>query len=611
MGDSSLSLEENIFELLSEAKKLESSGGSFIEAATKYHESVYLMKRYIQRLPMTASEEPKRTLFREQIKHYENKANNLVLRPGEKIDSGDVCGVDLDAMSTIDPGKGVQRDELSKATNQQYVSRILRLVNQANRKLATALECDESSLSSSAGVQTVIDAYMEAAEGYLGALQMAEKHSGASHELHQIASAIKKRLNGALNRIEEIKHGKNGKSQTQQHSNQQQNTKIPDPSKSLTKEEVSVLKESSTTVSGLFLPWQDEDALELYNQTVHAVKHPQSISSRFKDPAGFLKLSDKQIPHFHIWARPDEIVRLRQQSGLRRGPMQRPVLINSVTPYTIKQQFVTDCSFIASLCVTATLERRMKRPIITSSIYPQTTAQQPIYNPIGKYMVKLWLNGVARCVVIDDLLPIDQYGNLLCSLTTDAATSPYLELWVCLIEKAYMKLCGGYDFPGSNSGVDLFSLTGWIPERVHFAKSVDKVRDFEQPPERAWERIVSAFSFGDCLITVSSHLSLPGDVADKLGLVLGHAYAVLAVIETKSGLRMLQLKNPWAHKRWKGRFSVHDEVWRDKSLCAELQYCPDTTASHDDGVFWICWEDILKVCALPIESQTLLQCLLD
>ena len=43
--------------------------------------------------------------------------------------------------------------------------------------------------------------------------------------------------------------------------------------------------------------------------------------------------------------------------------------------------------------------------------------------------------------------------------------------------------------------------------------------------------------------------------ADRLGLVPTHAYAVLDVKEI-DGIRLVQVKNPWSHKRWKG-----DPLW--------------------------------------------------
>ena len=60
---------------------------------------------------------------------------------------------------------------------------------------------------------------------------------------------------------------------------------------------------------------------------------------------------------------------------------------------------------------------------------------------------------------------------------------------------------------------------------------------------------MSAHAYGDCLITMSSsEKGVTDQRADELGLITGHAYAVLNVMQTRNGTRLLQLKNPWAHK---------------------------------------------------------------
>uniref|UniRef100_A0A7S4BPK7 Calpain catalytic domain-containing protein n=1 Tax=Chrysotila carterae TaxID=13221 RepID=A0A7S4BPK7_CHRCT len=325
----------------------------------------------------------------------------------------------------------------------------------------------------------------------------------------------------------------------------------------LSAEEREVLARSSMINGKLFYPWLLDDRRERFD-----------YPTPWEDPDGLLSLSEEQIRHFGKWARPSEFMR------------GQPKMIYLVSALTITQTIITDCSFVSSLVIAALYERRFRKQLITRIIFPQDRKGFPIYNPSGKYMVRLKFNGIERRILVDDRLPLSRDGRLMCSHSSHKE-----ELWVSIIEKAYLKVNGGYDFPGSNSGIDMHSLTGWIPEQFG-------TRDEGFNPERLWERLESASKFGDCLVTVATD-EMSDAEADAVGLVSAHAYAVLQV-RSVSGLRLLQLKNPWSKTRWQGAYSVHDTVRWTAALRSAVEYDLTAAMQSDNGIFWIDYPSLLR-----------------
>lgn len=199
-------------------------------------------------------------------------------------------------------------------------------------------------------------------------------------------------------------------------------------------EEIRVLEHGSHINSLIIVPFMSIDLKERFIYPLP-----------FTDSDGLLALAPKQRADLVQWLRLSEI-------------SDDPKMVENATIdyFSIKQTVVSDCSFVASLAVAALYEKRFGKKLISSILYPRNAAGRPIFNPSGKYSVKLHINGVPRKIIVDDHLPTGKYKQLLCSHSNNRN-----EFWVSILEKAYMKVMGGYDFPGSNSVSKGLKVVRW------------------------------------------------------------------------------------------------------------------------------------------------------
>jgi calpain-7 len=242
------------------------------------------------------------------------------------------------------------------------------------------------------------------------------------------------------------------------------------------------------------------------------------------------------------------------------------------------QDAATDCSVVASLCASSARVEKGHARILPEILWPwDATNDIPMVSPNGKYILRLNFNGCYRKVVIDDRLPVSKTERLLHIIDRK---NPAL-MWPALLEKAYLKVRGGYDFPGSNSSTDLWILAGWIPEQVFLQDDITE-------PDKSWRRMFGAFQYGDVLVTMGTG-KMSKRVERELGLAGQHDYAVLDMKED-SDQKLVLLKNPWCKgTSWKGSLPQIP----GKSILP-FETVPVTPPEHSVGTFWIDWNSILQ-----------------
>ncbi|KAJ4483777.1 hypothetical protein J3R30DRAFT_3284463 [Lentinula aciculospora] len=211
-------------------------------------------------------------------------------------------------------------------------------------------------------------------------------------------------------------------------------------------------------------------------------------------------------------------------------------------PQDVSQSIVTDCSVCASISSCIEHDKRFGSNV---TILHNSTSTKPQSG--RSYDLKLLFNGGWRrplYIGIDGQLPYHPtLGIPLCltcksSDSTQDATKKVTVSWPSIIEKGYMVLMGGYDFPGSNTAIDLHTFTGWIPEHIEI-----KSANFES--ERTWSRILWDFNNGNCMFTFGTGVK-PGIQWRDRSLLSTHSYAVLDVREDKNGNgRFITVLDSW------------------------------------------------------------------
>ncbi|KAI1082235.1 PALB protein [Whalleya microplaca] len=333
--------------------------------------------------------------------------------------------------------------------------------------------------------------------------------------------------------------------------------KLPRMARQIPTAEQTLLLRNSRLHGNVFPPWESDP-------------DPKDFSGELFEDTSEFSFSTRQTTVFAGWKRPLEL--MKQKPKTRSDAHDERYLMEALHDHDLVQDITTDCSVVASLCASMKHLRPGRTSILSALMFPIDSLNgQPLISDSGKYVFRMFFNGCFRKVVIDDRLPSSSNGRTLYVVDR---LNPDL-VWPALMEKAYLKVRGGYDFPGSNSGTDLCALTGWIPQQL-FLQSDDLDWD------RTWNRIKKAFDYDDVVVTIGTG-RLSDDEEEILGLAGEHDYAVLDMSETPGNRRLL-VKNPWCDGL----------VWRGIGSSDASQPADDHPSKLKPGSFWISFDDVTR-----------------
>ena len=162
----------------------------------------------------------------------------------------------------------------------------------------------------------------------------------------------------------------------------------------------------------------------------------------------------------------------------------------------------------------------------------------------GIFRFRFWRNGEWVEVVVDDFLPVHEDNSLkFCRNSKDEC-----EMYAPLLEKAYAKLNGCYEFLDGGDIVDaLIEMTGGIHERLKLKNDIAE--------NVLWEVLSKSFEMKS-LAGASSNGTPMGDIQQlDNGLSMGHAYSVMEVFELVVANKQMTVHRPGSASLFESRDS--------------------------------------------------------
>lgn len=205
---------------------------------------------------------------------------------------------------------------------------------------------------------------------------------------------------------------------------------------------------------------------------------------------------------------------------------------------------------------------------------------------VGVYGVQFNVDGEWTSVIVDDYVPVDAFDRVLYAKSRD-----HQEVWSILLEKAFCKLHTCYEMcDGGQASEAIFSLFGgvsgkFVIKQVHRDNPQKYFMLLKQARDRGW---LLTTTFVRQKGKPSKAQGKCGEDVLPSGLVFGHAYSVLKVLEA-GGNQLIQLRNPWGQGEWLGK-------WSDKNTEGEWTEEMKAAAGYivaEDGKFWMSVEDFV------------------